>query len=122
MTSGDPVILDLQDLVGTQQLIMVPRHKMLHKINRAKRQRKVMTLCKEIELLDMLARSESVASVGCHFWVNESTVCKRESNIRARVPANKVQKAHPSPVIIILKGWKKSFMFGPRTKQKNAFK
>jgi len=48
MTFGDPVILDLQDLVDAQQLIMAPKCKTMDKINRAKRQRKVMTLCEEI--------------------------------------------------------------------------
>ena len=47
MTYGDPVILDLQNLVDTQQLIMAPKCKTMDKINRAKRQRKFMTLCKK---------------------------------------------------------------------------
>ena len=109
---------DLQDIVDTQQLIMAPKSKMMDKTNRAKRQRKVMTLCESIPLLDTLTRSESAASVGRHYGIKESTVCKRESNIRVRVPASKAQKAHSSPVILILKGWKKRLMFGSRTKQK----
>ena len=109
MTYGDPVILDLQDIVDTQQLIMMtPKRKMMDKINHAKRQRKVMTLCEDIELLEMSARSERAATVGRRYRINESTVCKCESNIRARVPASKAQKAHSSPMIIILKGWRKS--------------
>ena len=44
MTYGDSVILDLQDLVDTHQLIMVLERKMINKINCAKRQRKVMAL------------------------------------------------------------------------------
>ena len=31
---------------------MVPKHKTMNKTNRTKRQRKVLTLCEEIELLD----------------------------------------------------------------------
>ena len=46
-----------------------------------------LRLCEEIELLDTSARSESVASVGRHYWINESTVCKPESNIRSSVSA-----------------------------------
>ena len=47
MTSGDPIILDPQDLVDTQQLIMVHKHKTKGKINLAKRLRKVTTLCEK---------------------------------------------------------------------------
>ena len=104
MTYGDPVILDLQDLVDTQQLIMALKRKTMDKINRANRQRKVMRLCEEIKLFDMSARSENVASVGRHYGINESTVSKRESNIRTRVPASKAQKVHSNPMILILKG------------------
>ena len=50
MTYGDPVIIDLQDHVDPQQLIIAPKHKTMDKMNRAKRQRKVMTLCEEIEV------------------------------------------------------------------------
>ena len=75
MTYGDPVILDLQDIVDTQQLIMMtPKRKMMDKINHAKRQRKVMTLCEEIKLLDTSAIGESDATVGHHYRIKESTV------------------------------------------------
>ena len=67
-------MLDLQDLGDTQQLIMAPKCKTMGKINCANRQRKLMTLCKKIGLLDRLSRGESVASVGRHFGINESTV------------------------------------------------
>ena len=53
---------------------MAPKCKTMDKINRAKKQRKVMTLCEKMELLDTLARSESVASVGHHYGINESTL------------------------------------------------
>ena len=45
---------------------------------------------------------------------------KHESNIRATVPASKVQKSHFSLVILILKGWQNHLMFGLRTKQKKV--
>ena len=120
MTYRDPVILDQVD---TQQLIIAPQHKTMDKINHAKRLRKVMTFCEEIESLDTSARSESAASVGCHYRINELTVSKCESNIHARVPASKAKKAHSSPVIIILKGWKNRLIVALKTKQKkqNAF-
>ena len=118
MTNGDFVILDLPDLVDTQQLIKVPIHKTMDRINCAKRQRKIMTLCEEIKLLEMSARRVSAASVSHHFRINESTVDERESNIYARVPASKAQMAHSNLVMRILKGWKKRLMFGSRIKQK----
>ena len=98
MTYGDCVILDLQDLVDPQQFIVVPKCKTMDKISIAKRQRKVMTLCKEIELLDMSARSERVAHVGRHYRINESNVRKRESNIRSSVPAPQSAKVSYLPV------------------------
>ena len=67
MTYGDPAILDLLDRVDTQQLIMVPKRKTMNKISFAKRQRKVVTLRKKIELLHVLAIGQSVASVGRRF-------------------------------------------------------
>ena len=76
MTHGDHVILDLQDLVNTQQLIMAPKLKTIDKFYLAKRQRNVITLHEEIKLFDASARSESAASVGRHHWINESTVYK----------------------------------------------
>ena len=51
MTSGDPVILNLQYLVDTRQLTMAPKRKPMDKINRAEGQQNVTTLCEEIELL-----------------------------------------------------------------------
>ena len=74
MTDGYPIILTLLDLIDTQQLIMVPKRKTMDNVNRVKKQRKVMTLCEEMELLDTSARSESVASVGHHYGINESTL------------------------------------------------
>ena len=57
-----------------QQLIITPKRKVIDKINHAKRQRKVMTLCEEINRLDTSARSESAAPVGRHYGINELTV------------------------------------------------
>uniref|UniRef100_A0A8C4Q7A3 Uncharacterized protein n=1 Tax=Eptatretus burgeri TaxID=7764 RepID=A0A8C4Q7A3_EPTBU len=39
-----------------------------------KEQRKVMTLCEEINRFDTSARSESAAPVGRHYGINELTV------------------------------------------------
>ncbi|XP_053145989.1 tigger transposable element-derived protein 1-like [Hemicordylus capensis] len=53
-----------------------------------KRPRKVLPLSEKIKLLDMLARGDSVASVGRHYGINESTVRsikKCEASIRTSV-------------------------------------
>ena len=74
MTYRDPVIPHLQNLVDTHQLIVVPKCKMMDKISCPQAQRKVITLCEEIELLDRLARGQSAASAGLHYDINELTV------------------------------------------------
>ncbi|XP_064421091.1 tigger transposable element-derived protein 1-like [Latimeria chalumnae] len=76
---------------------MAPKRKLMGKSESGtKRQRKVMTLSEKIELLNMLARGESAASVGRHYGINESTVWyirKHEKNIRASVAAGAPQSA-----------------------------
>ena len=81
MRHRDHGLLHLQDIVDTQQLIIVPKRKTMDKINHAKRLRKLMTLCQEIKVLDTLAKGESVVFVGRHYRINESTMCKHEANL-----------------------------------------
>uniref|UniRef100_UPI00358E44AC tigger transposable element-derived protein 1-like n=1 Tax=Myxine glutinosa TaxID=7769 RepID=UPI00358E44AC len=87
-------------VVSHAPLIMAPKRKAMDKSNcHAKRQRKVMTLCEKIGLLDRLARSESLASVGRYYGINESTVRyirKSEGKIRASVAASALQSAKMS--------------------------
>ena len=86
MTYGCPVILDVQDLIDTQQLIIAPKWKMKDKINHSKRQRKVMRLCEEIELLNTSARSESAASVGHRYGINKLCVNVSQISVQAFLP------------------------------------
>ena len=63
MTDRDHVILDLQNVVHTLQLIMALKRKTMDKINCAKKSEKSYDVCKKIELLDQLALSVQ------HVWV-----------------------------------------------------
>ena len=86
--------------VSRAPLVMAPKRKPVDKreCGSAKRQRKVMTLCEKLELLNRLARGESAASVGRHYRINESTVRyihKNESHIRASVAGSASQSAIP---------------------------
>ena len=58
------------------------------KKNEPKRSKKVMTLHEKVELLDMIQEGHSIASVGRHYGINESTVRyikKKEAEIRKNV-------------------------------------
>uniref|UniRef100_UPI00358E955F tigger transposable element-derived protein 1-like n=1 Tax=Myxine glutinosa TaxID=7769 RepID=UPI00358E955F len=58
-----------------------------------KRQKKVMNLSQKVELLDLLLRGDSAASVGRHYGVHESTIRyirKNEKAIRESVLASAV--------------------------------
>ena len=67
-------------------------------VSTAKRQKKVMSLGHEVDLLDGLSRGPSVASVSRLYGANESTVCDilknekviRESIAVSTVPSTKV--------------------------------
>lgn len=57
----------------------------------SKQSRKTLTIIKMVKLLDMLNEWRSYMAVGCHFGLNESTVCyikKDEKNIRSTAAAS----------------------------------
>ena len=85
------IISRYEPFVSRAPFLMAPKRKAMDKGSCAKRQRKVMTMGKKIELLDRLAQGEDAASVGRHYGIIELTVRyirESKSNIRSSVAAS----------------------------------